>query len=127
MKKGGFGGRRVLAAEDHFLLADNLARKLQQIGLVVVGPAASVAQAMALIESEAPIDGAILDITLGREPAFPIVDELRARGVPTVFLTGLSNELTPQAYRDVPCFRKPVNVTEVARSLFPQAPGADSA
>lgn len=120
MSETAFHGRRVLAAEDNYLLADNLARKLRKIGLVVVGPASSVAQAIALLEEGAPIDGAILDISLGREPSFPIVDKLRDRGVPTVFLTGLPNELTPVAYQDIPCFRKPVNVADVALSLFPQ-------
>jgi ActR/RegA family two-component response regulator len=112
-------GRRVLLAEDNFILADNLARKMSQLGLIVIGPATNVAQAMALLDAgDAAVEGAVLDIQLGREMSFPIVDKLREMDVPAVFLSGFAGDAALGAYGDVPCFRKPIDAAKVAAALF---------
>ena len=83
--------RRILVVEDEFLLMEDLCRDLQDAGAVVVGPAPSVAQALALIETEPAIDAAILDVNLGGEMAFPVADALQRRDCPFVFTTGYSD------------------------------------
>ena len=77
-------GRLVLVVEDEFLIAWDLELLLARHGWRVLGPAASVAQALRLLdEGEAP-DVALLDVDLRGEPVAPVAAELRARGVPFV-------------------------------------------
>ncbi len=45
-----FDGRKVLLVEDEFLIVDALVEVLQEKGIEVIGPAASVANALRLIE-----------------------------------------------------------------------------
>ena len=94
-------GRSILVAEDEYFLATDLNRELRRAGATVGGPVASVERAMALIESAPRIDGAILDINLGGEMAFPVADALRARGVPFVFATGYDQATIPPRFFDV--------------------------
>ena len=66
-----FDGKRILVVEDEYLIADDLRTQLTAHGATVVGPVASVNEALALIESRA-IDAAILDINLDAETTFPV-------------------------------------------------------
>ena len=77
-----FRGRRVLVVEDDYLLAQDLLEELERCGAQVMGPVASVAEALALLESGPAPYMAILDIKLGCELVYPVADALRARGVP---------------------------------------------
>ena len=62
-------GRRVLVVEDEIIVSWLLEDMLADLGIVVVGPAACVKQALAMIDGEA-IDAAVLDINLdGQAPA----------------------------------------------------------
>lgn len=55
--------RRVLVVEDEVMVAWLLEDLLAERGYVIVGPTASVNQALAMIETE-PIDVAVLDVNL---------------------------------------------------------------
>src|SRR5262249_477527 len=77
----------VLVVEDDYLVAMDIVRALERAGAEVIGPAPAVEAALDALEQTAP-DGAILDINLGGEMAFPVADALLARGVPFVFATG---------------------------------------
>ena len=76
-------GRLVLVVEDEFLIAMDLELLLQRHGWRVLGPAATVAEALRLLAGETP-DVALLDVNLRGEPVTPVAEELRARGVPFV-------------------------------------------
>jgi two-component system, response regulator PdtaR len=76
-------GRLVLVVEDEFLIAMDLELLLRRHGWRVLGPAATVAEALRLLRSETP-DVALLDINLRGEPVTPVAEELRAQGVPFV-------------------------------------------
>ncbi|MEH3046286.1 response regulator [Sphingomonas adhaesiva] len=102
--------RHILIVEDEYLLADELRMELEEVGAIVVGPAGSVSDALALIGSDAPIDGAILDVNLGGQLAFPVADRLVRRGVPTVFTTGYDEAAIPDRFAAVERCRKPVNI-----------------
>src|SRR5438309_716085 len=81
-------GRRFLVVEDEYVIAADLAVCLQALGIEVAGPAASVAEALTLLESDGDrLDGAVLDINLGNERVYPVADVLRGRGIPFVFTT----------------------------------------
>ena len=117
-------GRRVLLVEDEFLIASDLVRLLRQQGAEVLGPASSVRAALDLLQGAAEPDGAVLDVNLRGEMAFPVADALHARGVPFVFATGYTNEMIPARYASVPCCEKPFEGPEIVRALAAQSGAA---
>lgn len=110
-------GRRILVAEDDYLLAGDLREMLERHGTQVLGPVPGVADALRLLEREAAPDAAVLDINLGGEMVYPLADALRARGVPFVFATGYDAWAIPDVYAAVPRFEKPVEARHVMQAL----------
>jgi len=88
----------------------------------VLGPAASVSEALKLLES-AEVQGAILDVNLRGERVYPVADALRQRHVPFVFASGYGGELEPRAYADVPRCIKPVDFGVLVQTLVEQMDG----
>lgn len=111
-------GRRILIVEDEYIIAADLAQSLEDLGVMVIGPAGSVADALALMADQPAIDAAVLDVTLGAEKITPVADALRARGVPFVFATGYDAWIIPSAYADAPRFKKPVDTRALAQVLL---------
>ena len=113
------GGTRVLVVEDESLLAETLCDLLQDAGLEPVGPAATVAAALRLIE-QGRIDAALLDIRLKRETSFPVAHCLRQRGIPWVFLTSYQQHQLPEDLADAMVIEKPFSppaLVEIVRRL----------
>lgn len=110
-------GLRILVVEDEYLLADEMDYELAAIGAVVLGPAGSVREAIDLIQGEARIDGAALDLNLGGEPAFEVADLLARRGVPFVFTTGYDAAMIPARHSHVVRCEKPVRMARVASAI----------
>jgi CheY-like chemotaxis protein len=101
-------GRRVLVVEDDYVVAQDLLEQLLSCGAQVMGPVATVAGALTLLESSLAPHLAILDIGLGNEMVYPVADALRARGIPFLFATGYDAWAIPTSYGDVPRIEKPV-------------------
>ena len=78
----------VFVAEDEPFIAFDLATTIEDAGGVVVGPAATVTEALALLETYT-VAAAILDVNLGDRDVCPVAELLIARGVPIIFHTGL--------------------------------------
>ncbi|MEO6341484.1 MAG: response regulator [Caulobacteraceae bacterium] len=78
----------VLVAEDEPFIAFDLATTIEDAGGVVVGPAATVKEALALLENH-HVAAAILDVNLGDGDISPVAELLIARGAPVIFHTGL--------------------------------------
>ena len=78
----------VLVAEDEPFIALDLALAIEDAGGQVVGPAASVKEALALLEATA-VAGAILDVTLADKDVTPIAELLIASGIPLILQTGV--------------------------------------
>jgi len=76
-------GRIVLVVEDEFFVADSLRLYLEQQGAVVVGPVATVDDALEVIGRAERLDAGIVDVNLQGKRAFPVADALAARGVPS--------------------------------------------
>lgn len=111
-------GKRILLVEDEFFIVQDLARAFSAAGAVVLGPCASVADALRLIAATPDLDGAVLDINLQGEMVYPVADALAARGVPFIFATGYDRETIPARFnRDQRC-EKPVKPERVAQALF---------
>jgi CheY-like chemotaxis protein len=114
-------GLRIAIVEDEHVVATSLARMLEILGAVIVGPVPTVARALALLRATARIDGAVVDLNLRGVMAFPVADALIARGVPFVFATGYGKSVIPEFYGTVPVLQKPYDPVELATALFPHA------
>ena len=114
------GGKRLLVVEDEFVIALDLQNLLEAAGHEVVALAASVADALALLDGgdggdgdaepgrRPPLlDGAVLDVNLRGEPATPVADALAARGVPFVFVSGYGAAGRPPGHEAAPVLAKP--------------------
>ncbi len=78
----------VLVAEDEPFIALDVALAVEDAGGRVLGPAASVKEALALLDATA-VAGAILDVTLADKDVTPIAELLIAHGVPVILQTGV--------------------------------------
>jgi len=117
-RPGTLQGRRILVAEDEFLLAEDLREELEREGAEVLGPVPSVTGALALLR-DGPAPGfAILDINLQGRFVWPVADALRVRQVPFIFATGYDAQAIPQAYADIPRAEKPMEADRVVRILL---------
>ncbi len=117
-------GRRLLVVEDEYVVAADLADWLADLGVEVIGPAGSVADALDLIDRQhLPLDGAVLDINLGGGQVFPVADRLLANGVPFLFVTGYDCPAVPDAYKQVPRHEKPFDRAMLTRLLSARVGG----
>jgi len=98
--------RRALVAEDSLLILMGLEMLLEQEEISVVGPASTVAQALALVD-QGGFDIAILDINLHNESSYPVADLLVERGIPFVFTTGYVPDALPPRFGGALCIQKP--------------------
>lgn len=113
----GLEGRRILVAEDEFFLAMDLEDMLRDVGAVVVGPVATVAQALLVLDEGHRIDLAVLDMNLGGDMVFPVADRLRAADIPLIFATGYGQGDLPARFTGVPRFEKPVDLSRIVQAL----------
>ena len=79
--------KRILIAEDDMILAFDLIVTLRQAGAEIVGPAATLKQALSLVKTPL-LSAAVLDVNLGDEEVFPAASALEVLGVGIVFYTG---------------------------------------
>ena len=99
-------GRRILVLEDEYLVALDMKQMIEDWGGTVVGPVGRLAQAFALAESE-ELDGALLDVCLKGDLSFAVADELIAKGVPVIFVTGYDTPMLPERFATTPRLAKP--------------------
>ena len=110
-------GRRVLIVEDEMLIAMEIERLLERQGCVVLGPAPTIARALALLDQERP-DAALLDLNLNGQPATPVAAALSERGVRFVLVTGYGEMQSKEPeLQDAPRVDKPVHHQELVRTL----------
>jgi CheY-like chemotaxis protein len=99
-------GRRILVVEDEMLIFMMIEAMLQDLGCESVTSAATVEQAVSLIEGQV-FDAAMLDVNLNGRNSRPMADALAARGVPFFLSTGNAGHHTMDSYGDRPVLRKP--------------------
>lgn len=86
---------RILVVEDDFLIAEQLAFEIRQLGDEIVGPFGTIAGAA---DSLARADAAILDVRLRGGTSFALADRLAAARVPFLFLTGYDTPYVPDRF-----------------------------
>lgn len=111
---------RVLIVEDDYLIAENVAEVLREVGIYVVGPVGKFQEACQMVQ-DIPLDCAVLDINIVGGTAFPLIDVLIQSNVPVLLMTGYDQEELPAKYRSLPLIQKPLlkgDVVGAFKKLF---------
>jgi CheY-like chemotaxis protein len=119
-------GARILVAEDEALIGIDLADHLEGFGAKVIGPVASVSDAILLIERNG-LHAALLDFQLNDGETTPLLTMLAARRVPTVVYTG-RREIPDLSgtHPDVTVLQKPLPMHVLVAELFESCRGAQA-
>jgi two-component SAPR family response regulator len=80
-------GKRILVVEDEALIAVMVEDMLIEMGGEVVGPAATIDEALDLARTEL-LHVAVLDVNVRGQRIDPVAEALIERGVPVLFATG---------------------------------------
>jgi DNA-binding response OmpR family regulator len=99
-------GKTILLVEDEFLLALHIEELLHSRGGTVLGPFRMLDDAMRAAQHE-EFDFAILDVNLNGTMVYPLADDLLARGIPFLFLSGYTLSNLPERFRGVTRLNKP--------------------
>lgn len=111
-------GLRILVVEDEAIIAMLIEDLLADLGCVVVGPAGTVAQALAIAACDGlSLDGGVLDVNLGGEKVFPVADALAKRGIPFIFATGYGKSGVGAQYEGRPVIAKPFSLLAFEQAL----------
>lgn len=109
-------GRRLLVVEDEMMVLVGIEDVLAYYGCTSIAVAATVDQALALIQGQ-DFDVAMLDANLNGISSSPIADVLAANGVPFLFSTGYKAPHLGGAHESRPVLRKPYRDTQLAEVL----------
>ena len=87
-------GLEILLVEDSWVVGKAMKDLLELLGAVVVGPAATTAEAERLLSEHAP-DVALVDFHLrGGELSYSLIARLHEQGVPVILVSGSSESLS---------------------------------
>ncbi len=106
----------VLVVDDEPVIALMVVEWLAEQGIQALGPAHTVAQAIALIE-EGAVDAAVLDVSLAEGNSYAAADLLVEKGIPFAFATGHGVEGLDERFRHVLTVSKPFNFDVVQRTV----------
>jgi DNA-binding response OmpR family regulator len=107
---------RILVVDDEPLISDLIENWLTELGCEVVGPAHTVPDGLMLADS-GQLDGAILDVNLGKDSFYSIARMLEALGVPIAFATGDGGLDETQGFKNPILLPKPFDFRDVKRAL----------
>ena len=108
-------GKHILIVEDEPLIALDLGTVVNDFGGLIVGPAATFADAMRLVDFE-PLDGAILDVRLSNMDAGPVARRLAERNIPFV-VHAAELPTTSRPWPPAPTIAKPARAEDVVTRL----------
>ena len=108
--------RHVLVVEDEMMVLMLIEDMLTDLGCESVTAAATVDQAIELIDARA-FDAAMLDMNLNGDKSNDVADALAARGIPFVFSTGYANLDMDDGYREQPVLKKPFSQQELVEAF----------
>lgn len=114
---------RILLAEDEFLVGVQLEQDLHSAGCSIVGPFNTLETATQASRCER-FDLAILDINLNGDMVYPLADELSARRVPFILLSGYLSADLPDRFRASPQVTKPHDPAALIKEIRTAVPKA---
>ncbi len=106
---------RLLVVEDEWLISSLVSDQLKDLGYEVIGPASTVTEAVYLA-NRAPIDAALVDLSLGGVLANDVIDALVKRGIPFIFVTGYS-AIPEGVHATAPLLEKPFTGDELLSAV----------
>jgi DNA-binding response OmpR family regulator len=107
---------RVLIVEDEFIIADEIAAIVQAAGHSVLGPVASVDDALAMLAKDRP-GFAVIDANLRGQSSSPLARRLDELGVPFCICTGYRPDDLKPTFGDVVLIQKPVKAGALVAAL----------
>ncbi|HUG61015.1 MAG TPA: response regulator [Methylomirabilota bacterium] len=110
------GPCRVMVLEDEFFIADEIAYILETAGFAVVGPVATVAEALGTL-ADGPVDAAVIDANLRGESSVAVAAALRREGIPFVVCSGYRVEDLIPTFGSVTLVAKPVHSGRLVTAL----------
>lgn len=110
--------RKVLIVEDDFLIAEDYRMTVEEFGWQVLGPAASVDQALDLLQDSEP-SVAILDLMLWRSLSTAVAIALLDRRIPFIVASACSNivALGGEVFEGIVNVGKPVEPRDLVQAL----------
>ena len=109
-------GRRLLVIEDETLILMMMEDMLSDLGCESITTAATVDQALALIDAQV-FDAAMLDMNMNGNPSHQVAKALVARCVPFVYCTGNNSHKLMDVSPDQPVLKKPFKYEQLAEIL----------
>jgi DNA-binding LytR/AlgR family response regulator len=107
---------RVLIVEDEWLIAEQVADALREMGCEIVGPVGQITLALALVKGE-QLNAALIDINVHGDRTFGLATALAEASVPFAFLSGYSKTDLPADWRQRQLLQKPVDGGAVCRCV----------
>ncbi len=99
-------GRSILIVEDEMMVLMNIEDVLKDHGCTHIAAAATVEQALAVLEGHS-FDAAVIDVNLDGRTSHPVADELSAQSIPFVVSTGYGQLALEGSYQNHPVLIKP--------------------
>lgn len=109
-------GRRILVVEDDILIAMLIEEILEDLGCVIVGPVATLNEALRLA-GDAALDAAVLDVTIRGGLIYPAAEQLLTRGIPFILASGYGDWALPEAFRNMPRLTKPFTPRDIETQI----------
>ena len=108
-------GVSVLVVEDAWHVAKAMKGVLEQLGMHVLGPAATTLEARRLLATQRP-RAALVDVNLRGEMAWDLIDDLREQGIDVVVMSGYALPDTSRG-RPLTHLQKPFDAAELMAAL----------
>ena len=114
-EKPSWSGMRVLVVEDTWPVAKALKSVLEQMGMKVIGLAATSAIARRLVAEHTPTI-AVVDVNLGRETSCALIEELCDQNIRVIVISGYA--MPPvRAHKTAAILQKPFSASELSAAL----------
>jgi two-component sensor histidine kinase/DNA-binding response OmpR family regulator len=108
--------KKLLLAEDETLVGMMMRDLLSDAGFFVVGPIASLDEAIGAARSF-EFDGAILDVNMGGTLVYPLAELLSQRGIPFIFITGYDDDSIDARFASASVLQKPLDPEKLKFAL----------
>ena len=112
----GVAGKRVFILEDEPIIAMTLEDMLEEMGCLLAGSAASLAEGARLARA-VDADLAILDVNVNGERSDPVAQILRERSIPYLFATGYGATLRDNG-EEAPIIGKPYDMQSLQTAML---------
>jgi CheY-like chemotaxis protein len=119
-KQAALDGQRILVAEDEIVVAMVLEDTIIDAGGMVLGPVASVPDALSLLQAviaDGGISAAVINLRLGQHSTTRLADALTEKGVPFIYATGYNSHSDIDAHQEAVVLDKPYTPTGLLQAL----------